>query len=404
MSKKVFLNLGRQPITNSYLSNLKNINREYFYNLKITFNDKNNLVSLANYVKPTMMFNNSYAHRASSSITMQSHFKKLSIECKKRIKKIKCLEIGSNDGVFIKNFSKKNTIAVEPCSNLANITKKNGYKTYPVFWDQKISKKILKKYGKRNLIFSANTISHIEKLDEVFLSVKKLLDKDGMFIFEDPYILSVLKNNSYDQFYDEHAHLFSYLSVSNLLKEFNLRVFDAKILNVHGGSIRFYVCHENAKYRKSISVTKIINKELKNKINKFQTYKNFANRIKKSKIKLLKILKKIKKNNNLIVGYGATYKSATIYNFCKISDKLIDYIVDTTKNKQNKYTPGSHIRILPPKIGMNSKVKNVFLSAWNFKREIIKKEINFLKNGGSFITHVPHPRIIKFKDVKKEIS
>ena len=295
MSKKIFLNLGRQPVTNSYLNNLKNLNKEYFYDLRVTYNIKNNLVSLANYVKPTMMFNNKYAHRASSSKTMQLHFKKLSNECKKKIKKVKCLEIGSNDGVFIKNFSKKSTVAVEPCSNLANLTKKSGYTTYPVFWNKKISNKILIKHGKRNLIFSANTISHIEKLDEVFISVKKLLDNNGIFIFEDPYILSVLKNNSYDQFYDEHAHLFSYLSVTNLLKKFSLRIFDAKILNVHGGSIRFYICHENAKYKKTRSVSKILTLELKNKINKFQTYKKFANRVKKSKFKLLRILKNFKK-------------------------------------------------------------------------------------------------------------
>ena len=404
MTKKVFLNLGKQPVTNSYLNNLSNLNKEYFYNLKVTYNNTNNLVSLKNFVKPSMMFNNKYAHRASSSKTMQLHFNKLSSECKKKIKNIKCLEIGSNDGVFIKNFSRKNTVAVEPCSNLAKITNNIGYTTYPVFWDQKISNKILSKHGKRNLIFSANTMSHIENLDEVFISIKRLLDKNGIFIFEDPYILSVLKNNSYDQFYDEHAHLFSYLSVINLLKKFELRVFDAKILNVHGGSIRFYICHKDGKYKETKALQKILKLELKNKINKFQTYKNFANKVKQSKNKLLKILRNIKKSKKKIIGYGATYKSSTIYNYCNINNKLIDYIVDTTKNKQNKFTPGSHIKILSPIKGLKNDVKYIFLSAWNFKKEIIKKELDFLKQGGCFITHVPFPRIIKLKDVRKEIS
>ena len=71
MTKKIFLNLEKQPVTNSYLKNLNNLYKEYFYNLKVTYNDKNNLVSLKNFVKPTMMFNNKYAHRASSSKTMQ---------------------------------------------------------------------------------------------------------------------------------------------------------------------------------------------------------------------------------------------------------------------------------------------------------------------------------------------
>ena len=36
----------------------------------------------------------------------------------------------------------------------------------------------------------------------------------------------------------------------------------------------------------------------------------------------------------------------------------------------------------------------VFLGAWNFKKEIFKKEKKFIKNGGKFLTHVPTPRII----------
>ena len=35
-----------------------------------------------------------------------------------------------------------------------------------------------------------------------------------------------------------------------------------------------------------------------------------------------------------------------------------------------------------------------FLGAWNFKKEIFKKEKKFIKNGGKFIVHVPSPQII----------
>ena len=50
------------------------------------------------------------------------------------------MEIGSNDGVFLKNFNKKEIIAVEPCSNLAKITNKLGYLTYDKFWNKKLAK------------------------------------------------------------------------------------------------------------------------------------------------------------------------------------------------------------------------------------------------------------------------
>ena len=73
---------------------------------------------------------------------------------------------------------------------------------------------------------------------------------------------------------------------------------------------------------------------------------------------------------------------------------MINYITDTTLNKQGKFTPGQHIPIISPAVGMNDKVDYAFLGAWNFKKEILKKEKEFIRRGGKFITHVPSPRII----------
>ena len=105
------------------------------------------------------------------------------------------------------------------------------------------------------------------------------------------------------------------------------------------------------------------------------------------------MLKKDKK----IISYGATYKSTTVFNYCKINSKIIDYVTDTTLNKQGKYTPGTHIKIISPKQGMNDSVDFAFLGAWNFKKEIFNKEKKFLKKGGGFITHVPKVMILKKK-------
>ena len=119
------------------------------------------------------------------------HLKKLAQNIKK-IKPKKILEIGSNDGCFIKNFDRKKTIGVEPCSNVEKITKKQKYNTYPEYWSSKLAKKILKKHKKVNLIFSSNTISHIENLDEVFKAINIILDDKGIFIIEDPSLLECL--------------------------------------------------------------------------------------------------------------------------------------------------------------------------------------------------------------------
>ena len=388
---KVFLNLGQQPLANSFLKDIKRstLRNEFFYNLKICFNTKNYLVSIKKPVNPKKQYTDQYAHRASESKTMRLAFKKIAKKLFKRFKPKKIMEIGSNDGVFLKNFNKKSVIAVEPCKNLARITKKL-FKTYDEFWNLKLSKKLIKeKKGEIDLIFSANTISHIPNLEETFIGINNILSQDGVFVIEDPSLLKVLQNNSYDQFYDEHVYVFSSISINNIIKKYGLRLFDIEHLTTHGGSNRYYICKEKGKYKKSLRLKRALKKELSYKLDKIKSYYKFSKRVKLSRKKLFKLIESLKKRNKKIISYGATYKSTTVFNYCRINSRMIDYVTDTTLNKQGKYTPGTHLKIISPKDGINDNIDYAFLGAWNFKKEIFKKEKNFLRRGGRFITHVP---------------
>tara|TARA_B100001027_G_C16264137_1_gene331009 strand:+ start:1037 stop:2221 length:1185 start_codon:yes stop_codon:yes gene_type:complete len=393
--KKNFLNLGKQPIANSFLRSISrsSLKKEYFYKLIICFNTKNFLVSVKDPVNPKIQYTDQYAHRASESQTMREAFRKIAKKLQKRFKPKKVMEIGSNDGVFLKNFPKKKVIAVEPCKNLANLTKKK-FKTYPFFWNKKLSKKILNENSKIDLIFSSNTISHIPNLKETFLAVYDILSDKGVLVIEDPSLSSIIKINSYDQFYDEHVYVFSALSIKNIVEEFNLKLFDIEKISNHGGSLRYYVCKQEKNYKLSSRLKKILKDETKLGLNNFKTFKKFANRVYKSKKKLVALLKRLKKENKKIISYGATYKSTTVFNYCKTGTEYFNYITDTTKNKQGKFTPGMHIPILPPEKGFNESVDYAYLGAWNFKKEIMKKEKKFIKRGGKFITHVPDVRIV----------
>ena len=393
--KKKFLNLGIQPLANSFLSSnsKKSLAKEFFYNLEVSFNTSSYLVSISKPVNPKLQYTDKYAHRASESITMRNAFKKIANRLNEKYLPKIVMEIGSNDGVFIRNFPKKKILAVEPCKNLANITK-NKYKTFPNFWNKKLANKIFSKSKKADIIFSANTISHIPNLKETFDAIEFSLSENGVLVIEDPSLYSVIKNNSYDQFYDEHVYVFSAISVANIVKKSNLRLFDAEEITTHGGSMRFYICKNSAKHKNTTKIKLIIKKEKRTNLHKFSTYLEFSKRVKKSKSNLIKIFKRLKNENKNIISYGATYKSSTIFNYCKIGKKLINYITDTTLNKQGKFTPGQHIPIISPAVGMNDKVDYAFLGAWNFKKEILKKEKEFIRRGGKFITHVPSPRII----------
>ena len=107
----------------------------------------------------------------------------------------------------------------------------------------------------------------------------------------------------------------------------------------------------------------------------------FAERVRTSKHSLLKILKRFKNENKKVISYGATSKSATIFNYCQIGTDLIQYITDTTPEKQGKYSPGMHIPIISPEEGFDNSVDYAFLGAWNFQKEIKNKEIKQERKG-----------------------
>ena len=395
MKRKIdFLDLGLQPLANYYLKISQINKKEKKYKLIVCYDLITKLVSIKKTFSSKMMFNDKYPYRSSMSKTMKKSFRILSNKIKKKFKPKKILEIGSNDGSFLENFNKDRTIGIEPCANVEKITKKLKFNTIQDYWGINLAKRILKKFDKVDLIYSANTISHIKNLNEVFKSINLVLSDEGVLIIEDPSLLECLKRNTYDQFYNEHIYVFSCIGLENILKKYNLKIFRVENLDVHGGSNRYFIKKEQSDRKIEKSVKSQKDKEIRYGLDKINTFIKFSMRVKESKKKLISIFSKIKSQNKKIIGYGATAKSTTILNYCNINSSTIDYFLDTTKDKQNKYTPGTKIIIKKYNGSIDKSVDYVFLGAWNFKKEIFKKERKFIKSGGKFIIHTPYPKII----------
>ena len=126
-------------------------------------------------------------------------------------------------------------------------------------------------------------------------------------------------------------------------------------------------------------------------LDKLSVLDDFAEKVHTSKNDLLNILTRLKNENKKVISYGATSKSATIFNYCQIGVDLIQYITDTTPEKQGKHSPGMHIPIITPEEGFDNSVDCAFLGAWNFAKEIKNKEKDFT---GKFLTHVPRVRLL----------
>ena len=379
--KNIPLSNGLLPTKNSKVNS---------YDLKVGFDPKTYLVALYDNVSPEEMFNKDYVYDSSQSLTMIQHFKEAASSIQDRFKCSKPLEIGSNSGIFIEHFN--NPLAVEPCDNFAKLTSEKGIKTYNEYWGNIVADKILKEYGKRDIIFSANTISHIQNLDECFENIYKCLSDDGVFIVECPSFLELLKGNAFDQFYHEHQSYFSYLSLSNILKKYNLNIFDIELHTVHGGTYRYFITKNNF-YPTSSNVKYILNKEIEYGLNNYEVLKNKMDVMLDNIKNIKKTLIDLKEKGSTIIGYGASAKFTQVTNMSELDSTIIDFVMDTTLDKQNKYLPKSNIKVLPYSKELLQNVNYCFLGAWNYKDEIMDKEVDFLNSGGKFITHIPKIKI-----------
>ncbi len=378
---KPFMSFGKMPIANGFL-NKENFNNEFLFNMEVGFSKKISLFQLNEHPKPSLMFNKNYPFFTSSSKNMVLHFKDYFKWIKKNygnnLKNI--IEIGSNDGSFLKNFkTKKNMIlGIEPSKNVAKLANKRGVKTINKFFNSSTAKSLKKFKKKTDIICAANAICHIPNLKDLIRGIDILLSEKGIFVFEEPYLGSMYKKTSYDQIYDEHIFMFSVTSVKKIFQIYGFDLINIQSQSTHGGSMR-YVIARKGQYKIKQNVNLYLKNEKRKYIDSIKGCLRFKKKCEFSKKRLIKKVNSIIKNGKKIAGYAATSKSTTILNYCGIDNKHIDFICDTTKDKIGKYTPKSHIPIVNMEYYRNNIPDYTFLFAWNHKNEIFKKEKKILK-------------------------
>ena len=388
-NKKInpFMSFGKMPIANGFIEE-KNFSNEFYFDMEVGFSEDLSLFQLNDHPKPESMFNAWYPFYAGSSEYMKKHFKNFSNFIKKNYlnTESKIIEIGSNDGTLLKNFleNEKNILGIEPSKNVADKAINDGVPTLNKFFNTNNISNLKNFLGKTDVILASNCICHIPDLDNLIKGIDLLLNKDGTFIFEEPYLGSMIEKTSYDQIYDEHIDMFSVSSIQKIFKRYDFELIDVIPQVTHGGSMR-YIVKRAGNNIISGQMNKILENEKNKKIDTIESCLDFKNNCEKSKENIIQKLYKLKNDNKKICGYAATSKSTTVLNYCQINSKTIDYICDTTSEKIGKYSPGMHIPIVNMDYFHNNLPDAAYLFGWNHKDEIFKKEHSF---SGEWFSHV----------------
>jgi len=364
------------------------------YPLEILLCKTCSLVQLGVTIDGKKIFPKNYAYRSGTTKILIDNFEDLANETKKlELLKINELvvDIGSNDGTLLKSFKKINykVMGIEP-TDVGKLARKTGIDTIISPFNYKLAKKVSQK-KKAKVITAANVFAHIENVHDVMKGISTLLDKKGIFISESHYLINLLKTLQYDTVYHEHLRYYSIKSLNHLFKIYNFKIFHAKKIPTHGGSIRIYA--SRVKYKPTNSYKRLL-KEEKKYNNLDQILSSFGAKIKTSKIKILNLLSDLKLKNKKIVGISAPSRASTLINYLGLDNSILDYICEVKGSlKINKYIPGTNISVVDEKYLYKDQPDYALLFSWHISKDIM---FNLRKRGfkGKFIIPLPNPIIV----------
>ncbi len=392
-----FLDLGKQPLANAFLTKEALLEPEPTYPLRVLFCENCNLCQLGEVVPASTLFKTNYVY-FSSKMPYQEHFRRYAEEVMTRFSKSRddlVVEIGSNDGHFLTYFKEKGLkcIGVDPAPNVADASKEKGIETIPDFFTEQVASNIKKKYGPAKILVGNNVVAHIDDHHGLLNGVRHLMREDGVFIFEAPYLLDMVEQLTFDTIYHEHLSSLSLHPLERLLAEHGMEIIDAKILPVQGNSLRVYAAQRGA-YREEPIVQALVNAEKEKGLTEYTTFIKLAREIEEKKNQVVTLLRDLKGKGKRIAGYGAPAKGNTLLNYYGIGPDLLDYVTEELSSKIGRFTPGMHIPVVSIHEARKHPPDYYLLLAWNFKHAALEKEKEFLDAGGKFIMPIGNELVI----------
>lgn len=381
------ISLGMSPLANNLLD-APSDNVEMFP-LEMKFCPETYNCQLSYVVPPEDLFKH-YLYTSSTSKSFRTHFENAAETYITKYNPKFVVDIGSNDGIGLKPFQDRGikVLGIEPANNIAKLANDNGIPTVNSFFNEEAVEQILK-MGVPDIVTASNVFAHSSGLNGIAkLILDMLADTDGVFIIEVQYLVDTMWDLTFDNIYHEHVHYWTLSSLYKFFSRLGATIVDVEHINTHGGSIRVYVKEGRREENPIVRETLDIERELG--ILEHSTYIDFANRVATAKKNTVENIRKLRAQGKRIVGFGAPAKATTMLNYFGLTQSDIDYVVDDSPLKHNKYIPGVNIPIYPKSKLEADNPDVVLVLAWNFFNEIVKNNPQI------------HSQFINVKDLMNE--
>ena len=281
------------------------------------------------------------------------------------------VEIGSNDGFLLEQFNVsgyKNTLGIDPSEEMGNLAEKRGIKIVKqLFQFFDLKSQIIQK---ASIVVSNNTVNHSEDPVVFINSVNNIMKDDGIFVFETPWWFEGFKTYKFDCIYLEHQTYFTVKFCKNILEKCHMYIDDIEVVEYHGGSLRIFAKKRKNRENHCNKISDLIKLEEESGLFEVESYKKYMNFIKAQRNKFLQKIFDIKSNGGNIVGIGACAKGNTFLNFYRLDNTIVDYVTDSSPQKQGKFTPLSFIPIVSDDVLKQYKEVYCIILSWNLSNEL----------------------------------
>jgi len=344
------------------------------------------------------MYGDNYGYRSGLNASMVRHLTN-KIHTLERLVKLNekdlVIDIGSNDATSLKAYTGKHRkVGIDPTGLKFKEFYTDEISLIPTFFSATAFKKDFPN-EKAKIITSIAMFYDLESPVAFVKDIEQCLTEDGIWHFEQSYMPSMLRTNSYDTICHEHLEFYSFKVVKNLLESCGMRIVDVQMNAINGGSFAVTASKQKAPY---ISNTPIINWMLQQEedmgLDTPKPYREFEERVFKHRKNLIDLIEALVADGKKVFGYGASTKGNVLLQFCNFSTKQIPFIAEVNQEKFGSFTPGTHIPIISEKEAKEMKPDYFLVLPWHFKHSILERERAYMEQGGKFIFPLPEIEIV----------
>jgi len=391
------LNLGNQALTGVFpkSKNEKITNGP----LELVWCPDSGLLQLKHSYDLSEMYGENYGYKSGLNISMVEHLKQKIFQIEKLYSVSSgdiVMDIGSNDATLLKSYTTKGLkrIGIDPTGNKFKKFYTDGLELIPDFFSKD---SFFKKYGKAKakIITSIAMFYDLENPKKFVSDILEVLDKDGIWHFEQSYMPTMLRMNSYDTICHEHLEYYSLLNIKALLNECGFKIIDVVMNSINGGSFAVTACKkENPIKSNDVLIEWLLNNETRMNLNTLKPFKQFKERVYEHRTNLRNLINNLNSDGKKIIGYGASTKGNVLLQFCGFSEKELICMAEVNQEKFGSYTPGSNIPIVSEEEAKSMNPDYMLVLPWHFKETIIKREKKYISNGGKLIFPLPEIEIV----------